>query len=237
MKKTLFSLLGLVLLSSGFINAQSLEDILAKHNKAMGQDKLNSVKSYSVEATVDQMGMEMAMKMKMLRPDKFYIEIDVQGQKIVQAFDGKAGWMINPMAGGGAQDLDGAQLQQAKSQTYIDGPLYNLEARGMKAKLIGKTDLNGKPAYQIEVTGKEGTLQSYFIDAETLHLLSVKSKVSAEGVDMEVEQKMSNFKVVDGITMAMNIESVTPMGSVSIKMSKVEFDVPIDESIFKKPAK
>jgi outer membrane lipoprotein-sorting protein len=237
MKKIFFSLLTLFFLFGSFANAQSLDEILAKHNKAMGQDKLSAIKSYTADAVLNQMGMEIPMKMKMKRPDKFYMELDVQGQKIVQAFDGKAGWMINPMAGEGVQDLEGAQLQQAKDQSNIDGPLYNLETRGMKAKLAGKVDLNGKQAYQIDVTDKDGVVQSYFLDSESLYLVSVKRKVSADGVDMEIEQKMNNYQVINGITMAMNIESVTPMGSINIKINKVEFDVPVDDAIFKKPVK
>ena len=41
----------------------------------------------------------------------------------------------------------------------------------------------------------------------------VKSKVSAQGQTVDVEQIMSDYKTFDGITMAKKIESKSPMGT------------------------
>lgn len=237
MKKTLISLLGVIFLACGFANAQSLDDIVAKHNKAMGQEKLNTIKTYTAEAVVNQMGMEIPMSMKMKRPGKFYMELDIQGQKMIQAFDGTAGWAIMPWVSPDPQELEGAQLDQAKDQANIDGPLHQYVERGYKADLAGKVDLNGKQAYQINLTDKAGEVQSYYLDPETYYILSVKRKVDSQGTIMEIESKMGNYQVKDGIAIAMDIESITPMGSVTIKINKVEFDVAVEDSIFAKPAK
>ena len=51
----------------------------------------------------------------------------------------------------------------------------------------------------------------YFIDANTYLINKVKAKVSAQGQSVDIEQIMSDYKSVDGITMAMKIESKSPM--------------------------
>jgi outer membrane lipoprotein-sorting protein len=237
MKKILLSLAGIIILACGFVSAQSLDEVLAKYNKANGQDKLEKIKTYTVLAVVNQGDMELPMTMKMKRPDKFFMELDVQGQLMHQGFDGKVGWQVAPWVGPEARELTGAELDQAKDQANIDGPFYKYKERGMKLDLAGKVDLNGKPAYQINVTDKTGGLQSYFLDANTYYLLSVKRKVVSEGNEMEIESKMGDYIVKDGIAIATSIESSTPMGSVKIKINKVEFDTPVDDAIFSKPAK
>ena len=65
----------------------------------------------------------------------------------------------------------------------------------------------------------------------------VKSKVSAQGQTVEVEQIMSENKTIDGITMAMKIESKSPMGTALILMEEVKFNEKFDDAIFKQPAK
>jgi outer membrane lipoprotein-sorting protein len=237
MKKTILSLFGVFILSIGFANAQSLDEILAKHNKAMGQDKMLEIKTYTLQANINQMDMELPMTMKLKRPDKFFMEMDVQGQKMNQAYDGKVGWQITPWVSPDVREMTGAELDQAKDQANIDGPFYHYKDRGLKADLIGKVDLNGKPVFQINLTDKNGAVQSYFLDSETYYILSIKRKVVSEGNELEIESKMSDYLVQDGIAIARKIESSTPMGSVTIKINKIEFNTPIDDAIFAKPAK
>ena len=79
--------------------------------------------------------------------------------------------------------------------------------------------------------------KDYFIDANTYLVSKVKSKVSAQGQTVEVEQIMSENKTIDGITMAMKIESKSPMGTALILMEEVKFNEKFDDAIFKQPAK
>jgi hypothetical protein len=90
MKKSLITVVAIIIIA--FVNvaqAQSLSEVLDKHFKAIGQEKLMSVQSFYIKAKVSQMGMEMPMEMKIKKPDMFIITIDAQGQKIMQAFDGE----------------------------------------------------------------------------------------------------------------------------------------------------
>jgi outer membrane lipoprotein-sorting protein len=237
MRKIFILLFSILVIAGNFANAQSLDDILAKHNKAMGQDKLAEVKSYTAQAVINQMGMELSMTMKMKRPDKFIMEMDVQGQKMVQAYDGKIGWQIAPWISPDPQELLGAELNQAKDQSNIDGPFYKYQEKGLKAELIGKEKMNDKDVFHIDLTSKSGEVQSYYLDADSFYILSIKRKVKSQGTEMEIESKMSDYQVKDGVAIAMNIESVTPMGSVTIKINKVDFNAEMDDAIFKKPTK
>lgn len=238
MKKSGFALVAIiVIVFANVAQAQSVNDVLEKHFKAVGQEKLVNVNSFYIKAKVSQMGMDLPMEMKIKKPDMFITNIDIQGQKMVQAFDGQKGWMIIPMMSPDPQELAGAQLDQAKEQANMEGELYNYEKKGSTAEMAGKVNVDGKEMYRIKLTDKEGNLKDFFIDANTFLIVKVKTKVSAQGQTVDIEQIMSDYKTIDGISMAMKIESKSPMGTAVITMEEVKFNEKFDDAIFKQPAK
>lgn len=238
MKKQSILILAAVFFAfANFAGAQSVNEILNKHFKANGQEKLAAVKSFYIKAKVSQMGMDMPMEMKIKKPDMFLINIDFQGQKMIQAFDGTKGWMIIPMMSPDPQELAGDQLAQAREQVDMEGELYNYEMKGNTIELIGKVKIDEKEMFRLKLTDKKNNEKEYFIDSETYLISRVKAKISAQGQTVNVEQIMSEYKTIDGITVAMKIESKTPMGAAVIAMEEMKFNEVFDDSIFKQPSK
>ncbi len=238
MKKSVIAIVTIIVIAfANVAQAQSVNEVLEKHFKTIGQEKLVAVQSFFIKANVSQMGMELPMEMRIKKPDMFIINIEVQGQKMVQAFDGQKGWMIIPMMSPDPQELAGAQLDQAKEQVNMEGELYNYEKKGSTAEMAGKVNVDGKEMYRIKLTDKEGNVKDYFIDANTYLISKVKAKVSAQGQTVDVEQIMGDYKTIDGIKMAMKIESKSPMGTAVITMEEIKFNEKFDDSIFKQPAK
>jgi hypothetical protein len=238
MKKSIFTTLALFIAAFFTVaQAQTLDEILNKHFKAVGQEKLMETKSIFIKAKLSQMGMEMPMEMKMKKPNMFLMTVNMQGEKMIQAFDGEKGWMIAPWVSADPVELSGDQLEQAKSQANLEGELYHFKEKGSTADFAGKVNLEGKEAYRIKLTTSDGNAKDYFIDAETFNIAKVKAKVSAQGQTVDVEQIMSDYKTIDGVTMAMKVETKSPMGSGFIIMEEVKFNENFDNSIFKQPTK
>ncbi len=240
MKKLILTTLTIVVVAlANIVNAQTLDDILSKHFKAVGQDKLMAAKSIYLKAKVNQMGMDIPMEMKVKRPDKFLINLEAQGQKITQAFNGEKGWMIVPGMASEPQELTGDMLKQVKQQPemLIEGELYNYEKKGSTAEFAGKVNMDGKDAYRIQLTTSDGNSKDYFIDANSNYIVKVAAKVSSGGQSIDVEQNMSEYKTIDGVTMATKIEQKSPMGNVTITIEDIKFNENFDDSIFNLPAK
>lgn len=218
--------------------AQTLEKVLSEHFKATGQEELNKVTSYVIKAKVSQMGMEMPMLMKIKKPNMLYVEIDMQGQKMIQVYDGETGWMIAPWLSPDPQVLEGEQLKQAIGQkNIIESELYNYKSKGHSAEFVGKVNMDGKETYKVKFTTADGTIKDYFIDANTNLATKVKAKVSANGQTVDVESNMMDYQKIDGITIPMKMEVGSPMGTATIIMEEVKFNIDLDDSIFKQPAK
>ena len=238
MKKLIITTLAILIIASmNFVQAQSLDDVLKKHFKAVGQDKLAAAKTYYMKAKLSQMGQELPMEMKMKRPDKFRVEMEMMGQKMIQAYDGEKGWMIAPWLSPDPQALEGAQLEDAMQQADFEGELYNYKQKGSTVDFVGKVNADGKEAYKIKLTDADGNIKNYFIDAKTNLILKVKAKVSAQGQEIDVDQMFSDYKDFDGIKMATKLETKTPMGNVSITVIEFKINENFDDAIFAQPAK
>lgn len=234
-KSRIFAIVFPILLSVNYLTAQTLEQVLESHFKAVGQEKLIEKQTFSIKAAVQQMGMEIPMEMKVKRPNKFRMEMELQGKKMVQTFDGEKGQMVVPWVSSEPQDLSGAELDQAMEQANIDGELYNYKEKGFTATLLGKVNLDGAPAFNIRLTGKDGNAKNLYIDAKSFMLKKVKAKIEAQGQEFEIEQNFGEYKDFDGIMIASAIETVSPMGKATIVFKEVKFDEKFDESIFSKP--
>lgn len=236
MKKSIFTLIVFFIISSvSVIQAQNLKEVLDKHFDAIGQDKLAKVETYAVKAKVSQSGMEIPMEMKMKKPNKFRMEMDMMGQKMIQVYNGEKGWVVAPWISSEPQELTGAELEQAMAQADIDGELYNYEKKGHQLELIGKEMVDGTEMYNLKLTDKNDGVKNYYIDAETYLIKQVKAKAVSMGQEMNVTQKLEDYKDFDGIKLATKIVSSTPMGDAEILMEEIKLDPAIEDSIFEKP--
>lgn len=235
MKRIFFTITALAIMAIGNLNAQNLQEVLQKHFEAIGQKNLLQKETVEINASINQMGMEFPMTMKIKRPTKFRTEAEIQGMKMVQVYDGQKGWMIAPWVSPEPQELTGMELNQAIGQANVDGELYNYAEKGSTASLVGKVNVEGSPMYNIKFTDSEGQVKNYFIDAGSFLIRKVKAKVSAQGQEMEVEQIFKDYKNIDGILMPGLIETITPMGSTQIVIGDVKFDQKFEDQIFAKP--
>ncbi|MGC9471508.1 MAG: outer membrane lipoprotein-sorting protein [Bacteroidales bacterium] len=219
------------------LQAQTLEQILNRHFEAVNQKKTLEVQTTVMKARVLQMGMEMPMVIKIKKPNKIRMEMDIQGQQMITAYDGSRGWMMAPFAGPGIQDLPGEQLSSLKDQANFEGELWKYAEKGHAAELLGKQDVDGKSAYAIKLTKKNGDVVTYYLDADSYLLMKEVTQTLMNGSPVEGTQVYTNYKTVSGIPVAMNVESSSMGQSALLVIDEVEFDVALDDEIFARPVK
>jgi hypothetical protein len=54
---------------------------------------------------------------------------------------------------------------------------------------------------------------------------------------MKIETELGNYQTVDGVMVPMMIRQNAPTGPVTITVDKVEFNVALDDKLFKMPGK
>ena len=76
------------------------DEIVAKHIEAIGgKAAIGQVKSLTIESSTSVMGNEAPTVTTVVDGVGYKNETDFNGMKIVQCYNDKGGWMVNPMAG------------------------------------------------------------------------------------------------------------------------------------------
>jgi len=205
-----------------------------------GQDKIKAIQSVKMTGKMVMGGgqMEAPITLQMKRPSSMRMDMEFQGQSVVQAYDGTTAWMINPFTGGAdAQKMSGDEAEGMTEGSDMDGTLVGYKEKGHKITLVGKEDLAGKPVYKLKVDKKNGKTETIYIDATSF--LEIKSVAMRKlmGNDMELETYVSDFRPVGGVLMPYIIDSKSDGNSVmTITLEKAEANAAMDDAIFKMPA-
>jgi hypothetical protein len=234
MNKLFFSFtLALSMLIMADTVSQTLDQVLERHFAASGQGQLSKVSTVRLSGKAVQMGMELPYLQIQKRPDLMYMELEIQGTLMKQAFDGKMGWSVEPWISSTPRELTGPELSNLKKMAFIDSELLNWREKGHELEL----ESSGAGGYIIlKLSKEEGEVYHYHIDpgSHLLHKMVTSSKY--EGHVVEGENIMSDFRDINGIRMPFRIE-MRYGGKLLMTniITKIEFDVMIDEKHFSMP--
>jgi outer membrane lipoprotein-sorting protein len=220
------------------VQAQSVDEILAKHFETIGQSELSNVQTMQSEGKIVVQGLEIPFSQKYKRKGKFYMESSFQGMKMIQAFNGETGWQVNPLLGiTEPQDLAGLELKSALDNADVDGPLHNYASKGNSVELLGSDTFEGADVYKLKLTKSDGSEAVYFMDSENYVILKTEVTMVVEGNTVTSSSIMGNYKEVDGVMMAHSITTSAMGQNMNLIIDKIEFGVEVDDSIFAKPTK
>ncbi|MFC2116483.1 outer membrane lipoprotein carrier protein LolA [Bacteroidota bacterium] len=237
MKKRLFSIMIIAAFAMGTIPAQDLQEILDTYFETIGQENLVDVKTMVSTGTMMQMGMELPFKSIFKRPDKAYLEAEIQGAMMKQGYDGKNGWMVAPWTGSAEPiDLTGPDLRGLQDMADIDGPLWNYQEKGHQLELLDTENMEGSEVFVLKLTKKDGDINHLYLDSENYVVLKVKSKTIVNDSEVEIESVMSNFQEVNGYIMAFTTEqSFGGQVGMTINIEDVKTNEEVEDNIFNKP--
>ncbi len=224
---------------SGKTQEMNLDQILSKYYQTTGLDLVKDWKTLTMTGKTLAQGMEFPVIMYMKRPGKIRVEVEIQGNKMLQVFDGQAGWSVVPWSGSSdPQEMNPDEVKGMKEQADFEGSLYNWKEKGHKVELIGKDDMEGTPVYKIKTNLADGNIETYYIDAESFVELKVSSVSKIQGNETEGEGYISNYKDVSGALMPFAIENKVKGQTVStVEIIKYEVNKDLNDSLFVKPAK
>jgi outer membrane lipoprotein-sorting protein len=167
------------------------------------------------------------------------LEFTIQGLTAVQAYDGKNAWEVMPFMGKKDPELMSAdEAKDIQEMADIDGPLVDYKNKGNQVELLGKEKLEGTDAYKLKATLKNGDVQTIYIDADSFLEIKEETKRTVRGSEQIVEESIGDYKEVNGIIFPFATESGVKGSQQKQKLTitKIELNVPADDSIFKMPA-
>ncbi|MDX9946270.1 MAG: hypothetical protein RBS38_02815 [Bacteroidales bacterium] len=221
------------LLAATALNAQGLDEIISKYTTANKLDRVGDIKTIKITAKTSVMGMDMPIEMWMKSPNKIKTVTSIQGQEMIQLFDGEKGYMVNPMTGSSTPvELTPEQVNQIDRNNYFNNYMAQYLKEG-KLALEGEESVNGKQAFKIKADLGNGTNAYMFIDKASSLLVKTIATVNQQGMDMTVESFPSEYTETSGVFLPMKTTTSTSGMEIVTTFTKVEVDVPIDDSVFK----
>ena len=225
-----------LLLAAPAARAQTVDEIIAKNIQAKGGlEKLKSTNSVRMTGVATVQGTQVPITTVTKRPNFMRNEMEMAGQKLIQGFDGNSMWMSVP--GMPPQEVPpGSQTEILKRNSQFDPAFIDYKEKGHKIEYKGKETDAGKEVHHLVVTTKDGPVSHYYIDMATG--LETKTVMDIEDPAMkgQLEMRMSDYRNVDGRMIPFSIVQVMNGNTVAeMKFEKVEFNIPLDDALFKMP--
>lgn len=233
MKALRIALLGVAAATSFFAQAQTAEEIVAKHVQAIGGAevwrKVNTVKTegtLTVQGNIPVTVVTTVLHSKGARQD-----ISAMGMNGYQIMTPTAGWGYMPFQGQTkAEPVTEDMVKEGADQLDAQGSLVDYKEKGHTVSLLGKEDIDGVEAFKLQITHKSGKTETAFVDPKTFYVIRSVSKMKANGQEVEQTVNLANYKKLpEGIVVPMSV--TLPMGEMVI--SKITINGPVDEAIFK----
>jgi len=218
--------------------AQTADEVIAKSFEARGGlDKLKAVQSIRMTGKMSVGADDLSMVVEMKRPNRIRVDTTGRGRRAVQAYDGKTAWGIAPTGAGRAEVLPGEMARAIAEQADIDGPLVDYQAKGHRVELVGKEKVQGRSAFELKVTRKNGGVEHYFIDAGSYLPVRVEGRRTVRGADIQGEGTMGDYEEAAGFLWPHRLENGAkgmPDKQV-LTIERIEVNPPIDDARFQLP--
>jgi hypothetical protein len=215
--------------------AQDAGKIVDQYVKAQGGSKaLSKVQTLAIEGTfVDSAdGKAGTYTLDTKLPNRYYSELVVGDRSLIEAYNGKSAWHQTATGEiGTLVGIEGTQLEAAGQ--YYNSRLVNAKKNKLGIAFVGRAQLRGKDALQIEVTTPAGLKREVFFDPQT-HLI-LKESAAIGGIDEEA--LYDDYRAVNGLKVPFKIELHRGSQTYEISVTRAVVNGTIGERVFDFPKK
>jgi hypothetical protein len=244
--RTLHALTALLIGSAAIpVSAQDAHSLIAKNLEARGgAAALDAIQNLSLEGrTIFPGDFELTYKEARARnggAPLLRYDLSVQGLDLVQSYDGRGAWKINPFQGRkDAERMSADESRQLADAASIEGPLLASRTDGSKVQYLGRDDFDGTLAYKLKVTQKDGDEFVYWLDPDTFLEIKVDETRRIRGAQQTSETELGDYEKVAGVYFPMSVESWQqgqPNQRQRIMIASGTANPAVDPAMFRQPA-
>ncbi len=166
-------------------------------------------------------------------PNKMYVEQDMgERGKMMEGYDGKTAWQYHPAMGGRVKE--GLEKTSSERAALFNSELFWRD-RTKSVETVGIEDVDGKPAYKVVLTPKEGPIETRYFDKESGLAVKSTMTVATPMGQIPVEILQSDYREVDGVKVSHRLMQIVQAQEVSITFDKIEHNVEIPADRFDVP--
>jgi hypothetical protein len=200
-----------------------------------GADAYAKAKNFVTTGTVEMAGHSIHGPISVYQQgDKSYSAIELPGVgKVEEGFDGETAWELSALQGARIKDgPEKASAQRASRLTLLSSWRDNYTA----ARTLGAEDVDGKPAWKVELTPKEGKPEIFYFDQNSGMLVRMTQTFPTAMGDIPIEVLFSDYRAVDGIQTPFSMVQKAMSQTVTMHFDKVTYNAEIAADRFTLPA-
>lgn len=168
------------------------------------------------------------------------VDAAVQGLTLVQAWDGKSGWRVNPFEGRkDAETMSDDEARSLADTGSLRGPLQSAGKQGATVTYLGREDFDGTNAYKLKVAEKDGDEFVYLLDPDSMLEIKMTETRKVRGSPQVFEYEYGDYEKVAGVYFPMSVESWSPGQGNNRQRTVITTaaaNVPAPASLFAQPA-
>jgi hypothetical protein len=235
------SLLAVLLLLPWAVPAQTADEIVTKYLAARGgRDNIKAVRSERVTGAISfGPGADGSFLVERERPLKMHMEVSLNGATVIRVYDGKSsGWIYNPFAPNAAVvPMSPEDISGIADEADFEGPFVDYKAKGNQIEYVDKEQIDGKIVQKLKLTGKQGDVSFFYFDASTGLIMKWQGTRKVGDKELPWETYFRDFREVDGLKYPFLVESAAVDSDQiqKITATKIETNIPLNESQFAKP--
>lgn len=201
-------------------------DVISNYVKAIGgKDKLLKVNDITTKMGMTMQGMNIEIISKQKAPDKMCVETLMGGNVLSKQVCNGVKAMVKSQMGN--EELDGPDLKDMIVQSTMNAELY-LDKMGITSELKGSEDVDGNPAWKVQINLPSGKNMVDFYDQKS----GLKVKSVAQQGQVSVTTLYSDYRPVEGVLFPFKLKQSAGPQSFDIVVSSVEVNKGIDDSVF-----
>jgi hypothetical protein len=181
--------------------------------------------------------------MTLRRPNLTRFELREQFNKFTRIFDGAHGWKLRPGAEGrtDAKAFSPEEVNFARTEFVIDGPLIDYQAKGVAANLDGIDTVDGRKAYRLSLKLPSGGERKVWIDTKTnLDIRYDRPATNPLKPGAPISVYYRDYAAADGLQVARSIETGDGGGGAAagdkLVIDRVLVNPKLDDGTFAPPA-
>jgi zinc protease len=219
---------------------QSVGEIVGEAVSAKGGlEKLRSIKTVRAASTTYVDGPDGRVSVKTRTyieyPDKFRVDAESPDAKVSQVFAAGTYWIQDARGTRMAPEPVAAEMRSSIERDTVK-LLLKLAESSAKAKRT-KATLDGREMPAIEMAGASGTAVTLIFDPATWLIAGQRYTLESPAGPLAAEETFSDYRDVDGLKVAFKaIARRQGAPRVERVLERVEYNVPLDPSLFAKPS-
>ncbi len=226
----------LVLATTALAGVETVDMLVQKHIHARGGYKV--LKAAQTQKTVMEgsvFGSPLQVTTYSKRPSSYRVEQKHGGQTTVRVVNDRLAWVS--MGPGMVMERPGfAARHMRESVGDFDDVLVDYNKKGHEVALEGTSKVDSRDAHKLKVSLESGAVQYVYLDRETFLILKRERTIfTPDRGEVPVVTLYGDYRPINGIMVAHAIKQEEPQPEVELKLVSTEFNIDIDDSIFKLP--